>query len=253
MAIEGPDGRRSSLPHGAVGVFGAGKASAAMAAGFEQSCAGDLELSGVVISPRGYCARAPTAIRVLVGEHPIPGAASAASTAALVEEIGARPVDRYVCLISGGASSLLVAPITPLSLRDKQKVTELLLRSGASIGEINTVRKHLSTVKGGRLLRVVAPRPVTTLIVSDVVGDDPAMVGSGATVPDATTYAEAIEVLRRFDILSRSPQAVREVLERGVRGEIAETVRAGSREGRIAETFVIGSNATARAAAAAAA
>lgn len=236
-----------------IGVFGAGKAAASMAVGFEEACGESTDVGGTVIgvTPAFAAANQPSRIRVLFGEHPVPGPASVACTASVIEEIRSQTVDHFVCLVSGGASSLLAAPMTPLTLEDKRRVTELLLGGGATIDEINTVRKHLSAVKGGRILGLVGGRPVTTLILSDVVGDNPASVGSGPTVPDTSTYAEAIEVLRRHDLLPRCPEAAVALLESGARGEIPETVRPASRLGRLATSFVIGSNALAVGAAAA--
>jgi hydroxypyruvate reductase len=252
--ILGLGGGAGAQLRGRIGVLGAGKASVPMAAGLEEACDGLLDLAGTVISPATNSDKAGklSTIRVLFGNHPVPGVASAESTARLIGDLTARgAVDHYVCLISGGASSLLIAPIAPLTLREKRRVTELLLEGGVPIGEVNTVRKHLSTVKGGRILRLVGGRPVTTLILSDVVGDDPATIGSGPTVPDSSTYREAIDVLKRHDLLARCPSAALAVLERGARGDIPETVRPWSREGRLATPLVVGSNATALAASAA--
>jgi glycerate 2-kinase len=258
VEVEAPPGGMS-LPGavvlcGSVGVFGAGKAAAPMAASFERHCVGRLDLAGTVISPSPAAASTGSRIRVLAGEHPLPGRLSEASTARLLESLAAqvrKPVDQFVCLLSGGASSLLVAPIPPLKLAEKREVARLLLEGGAAVDEINSVRKHLSTVKGGRILRLVGGRPVVSLILSDVVGDDPATIGSGPAVADRTTYAQALEVLRRCRVDRDCPAAALAVLERGCRGEIPETVRPGSPEARLAFPVVIGSNATARAAAAA--
>ena len=234
-----------------VGVFGAGKASVAMAQGLEDACSGELDVRGSVIGPVAGGAPESSSVRVLPGDHPLPRRSSETSTALLLGEMESLDAEHYIWLISGGASSMFVAPIPPLSLKEKQEVTRLLLHAGASIGEINTARKHLSTVKGGRVLRRTRGRPVTTLILSDVVGDDPAIIGSGPTVPDTTTYRDAISVLEKYDLYSRCPDAVRDVLTRGTRGEIAETVRPSSAPGRLSTAFVVGSSAVAQAAAAA--
>jgi glycerate-2-kinase len=148
---------------------------------------------------------------------------------------------------------LLVAPIPPLGLPDKQRVTELLLQCGADITEVNVVRKHLSAVKGGRLLRLTHGRPVVTLILSDVVGDDPATVGSGPTVPDESTFEDAVRILKRHGIFDRCPASVRDVLESGVRGEVPETVRPGEGAAVASAPIILGSNADARTGAARAA
>ncbi len=190
---------------------------------------------------------------MVTGEHPIPGPLSEASSARLLASLENRRIATFVCLLSGGASSLLVSPIPPMTLADKQTVTRLLLASGASIDEINCVRKHLSNVKGGRLLSRAEGRTVVSLILSDVVRDDPATIGSGPAVPDSTTYEQAMDVLRSRAVLEECPAAVREVLERGRRGDIPETVRPQSIEAGLAIPIVIGSNAVACAGAAAAA
>jgi glycerate-2-kinase len=212
-----------------------------------------LGVEGAIVVPEGTEVPNLAGVLVLRGEHPIPGPLGESSTKRLVEVIGATSAASFVCLLSGGASSLLAAPIRPLNLADKQQVTSLLLRSGAAIEEINCVRKHLSTVKGGRMLRLARSRPVLSLLVSDVVGDAPSTIGSGPTVPDESTFSEAIEVLRGRGIYDSCPVAVRDVLERGVRGELEETVRPATPEAALATPMVIGSNATACAAAAQAA
>jgi hydroxypyruvate reductase len=150
-----------------------------------------------------------------------------------------------LCLISGGASSLLVRPRLPLTLDDKQQTTRLLLASGASIQEANTVRKHLSEVKGGGLLRYAGRRPVVSLILSDVVGDDPSVIGSGPTAADRTTFAEALEVLARFGLEGRAPRAVWTLLERGARGEVPETLKPADAELKHVTNVVVGTNRTA--------
>lgn len=240
-----------AIPAGAVvGVFGAGKAAGAMALGLEDICSNTVRVSGAVVVPAPVDAGGRDRIGRLAGNHPIPGLNSEASTAELMRMIGDVGARHFVFLVSGGASSLLAAPIKPVTLEEKRTVTELLLRSGAEIGELNIVRKHISSVKGGRLLRLIGGRPATTLILSDVIGDDPATIGSGPSVPDVTSYADAIAVLERYGLVSACPPTVREVLRQGVRGEIAETVRPADPEGRSAVSVVIGSNKTARAAAA---
>jgi glycerate 2-kinase len=179
-------------------VVGAGKAAAAMARAFEALWPGPLE--GLVVTRRGHgvaCGR----ITVVEASHPVPdaaGEAAARQILALAQGLGS--ADQLVCLMSGGASALLALPATGLTLADKQAVTRVLLRSGATIGEINCVRKHLSAIKGGRLAAAAAPAQVVTLAISDVPGDDPAVIGSGPTVPDPTAFADARAVLVRYRI-----------------------------------------------------
>lgn len=179
-------------------VVGAGKASAAMARAFEQLWPGRLE--GLVVTRRGHgvpCKR----IEIVEASHPVPDAAgqqAAHRILDLAHQLG--PDDQLVFLVSGGGSALLALPAPGLTLEDKQAVTRALLRSGATIGEINTVRKHLSAIKGGRLAAAAAPARVVTLAISDVPGDDPAVIASGPTVPDPSTFADARAVLAKYRI-----------------------------------------------------
>jgi len=179
-------------------VVGAGKAAAAMARAFETAWQDPIE--GLVVTRRGHavpCER----IAVVEASHPVPDAAGAAAARKILDLArGLGPPDQLVCLVSGGASALLALPAPGLSLAEKQAVTRALLRSGATIGEINCVRKHLSAIKGGRLAAAAAPASVVTLAISDVPGDDPAVIGSGPTVPDPTTFADARAVLARYRI-----------------------------------------------------
>jgi hydroxypyruvate reductase len=188
-----------AAPKGRVLVLGAGKASAAMAAAVEQAWP-DVDLSGLVVTRYGHgadCRR----IAVVEASHPEPDqAGQAAAERILGLARAAGPDDLVLCLISGGGSALLSLPAEGLSLGDKQAVNRALLRSGASIGEINTVRKHISAIKGGRLALAAWPAPVLTLAISDVPGDDPAMIASGPTVADPTTRDEALAVLERYAI-----------------------------------------------------
>jgi glycerate 2-kinase len=182
-------------------VVGAGKAAAAMAHAFEALWPGDL--NGLVVTRHGHgmpCSR----IEVVEASHPVPDAAgqrAAARILALADGLGAD--DQLVFLASGGGSALLALPAPGLTLEDKQTVTRALLRSGATIGEINTVRKHLSAIKGGRLTAAAAPARVVTLAISDVPGDDPAVIASGPTVPDPSTFADARAVLAKYRIDER--------------------------------------------------
>ena len=236
---------------GRVGVYGAGKAAVAMASGVEAIGGSALALEGVVVAPYGTGAESLSLIDVLRGDHPVPGSGSLSAARELVARLRASPAEHFLFLISGGASSLLAEPLGSITIRHKQQVTELLLGCGAAIEEINIVRKHISSIKGGRLLRHTAPHPVVTLILSDVVGDDPSTVGSGPSVADESSYGDAIAVLERHRLMGEIPEAVREVLRRGERGEIAETVRASSPEGSSSRPIVVGSNALALAGAAA--
>lgn len=164
------------------------------------------------------------------GGHPLPDQAGLEATSRLLAELErVREQDRIVFLLTGGASALLVAPAEGLRLADKIGVTDLLLRSGATIQELNAVRKHLSAVKGGRLLQKMAPARVLTILVSDVIGDDLSSIGSGPTALDPTTFADALEVLNRHDVVDQAPERAVDHLRRGAAGEIAETPKPGDR------------------------
>jgi glycerate 2-kinase len=193
-------------------VVGAGKAAAAMARAFERawtSPPGEL-LEGIVVTRRGHAVGCDR-IAVVEASHPVPDAAGEQAARDILDlALGLGPQDQLVCLVSGGGSALLSLPAEGLTLADKQAVTRELLRSGATIGEINTVRKHLSAIKGGRLAAAAAPARVVTLAISDVPGDDPAVIASGPTVPDPTNFADARAVLARYQI--KPPRAVAEHL-----------------------------------------
>src|SRR5437764_477751 len=171
-------------------VIGAGKASAAMAWAFEKAWSGPLE--GLVVTRYGHGARCRD-IEIVEAAHPVPDPAGEAAARRILElASGLGREDQLVCLFSGGGSALLTLPAPGLTLADKQAVTRELLRSGATIGEINTVRKHLSAIKGGRLAAAAAPARVLTLALSGVPGDDPAVIASGPTFPDPTSFADEI-------------------------------------------------------------
>jgi hydroxypyruvate reductase len=193
-------------------VLGAGKAGGAMAAAVDAAWPADHPLSGLVITrydhvPPRYRAR-PGRIEVVEAAHPVPDAAGLAATQRLVAMTqGLTEDDLVLCLISGGGSALLSLPADGLTLDDKRAVNQALLRSGAAIDEMNTVRKHLSAVKGGRLAARCAPARVVTLLISDVPGDDPQVIASGPTVPDATRCADALRICERYGI-TLSPAAL---------------------------------------------
>lgn len=195
-------------------VIGAGKASAAMARAVEDHWPGDL--SGLVVTRHGYelaCRR----IEVIHAAHPVPDAASVVAAERIQQQVARLGADDTVlCLLSGGGSSLLARPLAGISLADKQRVSAALLRCGASIGEINCVRRHLSAIKGGRLAAACHPARVVNLLISDVAGDHATDIASGPTVADATTCADALAIVKRHRIAL--PPAVRAVLESS-RGE----------------------------------
>lgn len=192
-------------------VIGAGKASAAMARAVEQHWSGPLE--GTVVTRYGHgvpCER----IKIIEAAHPVPDAAGEAAALSIFEQISRLTVeDRVLALISGGGSALLAAPAPGVTLAEKRALTSALLRSGASIGEINCVRKHLSAIKGGRLAAAAWPASVLTLAISDVPGDDPAVIASGPTVGDPTSCTDALKVLDFYAIAI--PSELRQRLESG--------------------------------------
>ncbi|HID09172.1 TPA: glycerate kinase, partial [Candidatus Micrarchaeota archaeon] len=207
-------------------VVGFGKASAGMARAVE-ACLGDRISGGLVITADGY--RVPTdKVEVREAGHPVPderGLSAATELLSIVEE--ADEDDLVLVLISGGGSALLTAPAEGISLGDLARTNELLLRSGAKIQEINAVRKHLSRAKGGQLARLAQPARVVSLIISDVVGDPLDSIASGPTVPDPTTFSDAIAILKRYGIWDEAPRSVREHLLRGAAGKISETPKPG--------------------------
>ncbi len=203
-------------------VVGAGKASAAMAKAVEDAWP-DTALSGVVVTRYGYevaCER----IEIVAAAHPVPDAAGREAAIRVVEAARATGSDDLVlALISGGGSALLTAPAGEISFEDKQDVNRILLRSGADITEMNTIRKHISLVKGGRLAEAAYPAKLLTVLISDVPGDDPAVIASGPTVPDPSTFDEALRIVEKYGM--DLPVSVRRHLEAGAK----ETPKPGDR------------------------
>ena len=189
------------LPRGRTVVVGAGKAAAAMARAVEKNWAGDLaKISGLVVTRYGH--GMPTErIAVVEASHPVPDAAGQKAAQRIHQLVqGLSEDDLVLVLLSGGGSALLAAPLAGVSLEEKRSITNQLLKSGADIHEINCVRKHLSALKGGRLAIAAAPARVLTLAISDVTGDDLSVIASGPTVADATTCAQALEIIDRYQI-----------------------------------------------------
>lgn len=222
---------------------GSGKASARMALVLEKLLGSRIE-NGLVVTKDGHaCNTRRIAIRE--ARHPLPdrrGEQAAKEILNLVQRLTAQ--DLLLVLISGGASSLLPAPANGLSLRDKQKTTDLLLRSGATIQEINAVRKHLSAIKGGRLA-AATQATVISLMLSDVVGDDLSAIGSGPTAADPTTYRDARQILQQYRLWSVIPHAVQKHVAKGVRGEVPETPKPRSPLFSRVQNQIIGNNALA--------
>ena len=194
-------------PRGRTIVVGAGKAAAAMAQAVEAHWPSDRPLSGLVVTRYHHGVGTLARIEVVEAGHPVPDAAGREAAARMLDMVrGLGADDLVLCLISGGASSLLGLPADGIALADKQAVNRALLHSGAAIGEMNAVRKHLSAIKGGRLAQAAAPAEIVTLLISDVPGDDPSVIGSGPTVPDRSTLVDARAVLARYGI--EAPEAV---------------------------------------------
>lgn len=231
-------------------VVGAGKAAPAMAAAVEEMLGARIA-EGLVIAKRGQVAGYEgRRIQIVEGSHPTPdeaGLRGAQRIADLLEPLG--PRDLVIGLFSGGGSALLTLPAHGIHLADLQELTEALLKSGATINEINCVRKHLSLVKGGQLARLAHPATVLSLILSDVVGSPLDVVASGPTVPDPTTFEEAWRILERYNLIRGLNPNIRGRLQAGMAGAIPETPKAGDAAFRNVHNVIIGSNEIAAAAA----
>ncbi|HEY1218820.1 MAG: glycerate kinase [Bryobacteraceae bacterium] len=222
-------------------IIGAGKAGASMARAAERAL-GRIVTGGLVNVKYGHVAKLR---RIELNEcgHPVPderGVAGAERIAEIASAAGTG--DLVLCLISGGASALLPLPAPPVTLAEKREVTRLLLASGADIHEINAVRKHLSAIKGGQLARLAWPAKVEALLVSDVIGDNLDVIGSGPAAPDPSTFLDAAGVLDRYGIRDKVPAAVRARIDQGVAGAIDETPKPGDRLFARVRITVVGGN-----------
>jgi glycerate 2-kinase len=207
-------------------VIGAGKAAYGMARAAEEVL-GVLIKDGAVVTKDGHGGPLKH-IRLYEASHPVPDGRGVQAAGKILDIAkGAGSDDLVLCLLSGGASALMVLPAEGITLTDKQETTRLLLASGADIGEINCVRKHLSGIKGGRLAQAAHPARVSSLIISDVIGNDLSVIASGPTAPDSTTYLQAVEILRIRGIYDRLPPAVGALLEKGAGGLLPETPKPG--------------------------
>lgn len=234
-------------PKGKTLVVGAGKAAGSMALAVEQHWPAQAPLEGLVIT-RYRHGLLTNRIKVIEAGHPVPDEAGETAAREILREARSLgPDDLLLVLVSGGGSALLSLPAEGVSTQDLKATTRELLRCGAPIQDINTVRKHLSAIQGGRLAAACRAR-VLALIVSDVTGDDPTRIASGPCAPDPTTYADARDVLDRYDV--RAPQAVRTHLERGMTGAVAETPKPGERVfGRVENRVIATAQASLQAAA----
>jgi glycerate 2-kinase len=233
-------GLRHPIGRGRVALVAVGKAAVPMARAAEEAL-GDRLAEGIAVTSAAGGALGKT--RLLTASHPVPdarGLSAAAEVEALARGLGRD--DLLLVLLSGGASALLPSPAEGVTLEDKARTTALLLRSGATIHELNAVRKHLSRLKGGGLARAAFPARVATLVLSDVVGDDLSTIASGPTVPDPTTFSDALAVLQRRGVLEAVPERVRVRLLAGARGERPETPKPGDPSFRRVATRIVGSN-----------
>lgn len=212
-------------PKGRTLVLGAGKAAASMASAVEQHWPKNKPLSGLVITRYGH--GLPTKrVKVIEAGHPIPDASGEAAAKEIFEEVKKlTPDDLLLALISGGGSSLLSLPVAGLEMADLKAVTKELLLCGATIQEINTVRKHLSAIQGGRMA-AACKAPVLALVISDVTGDDPTHIASGPCAPDPTTYGDALAIISRYQV--KAPRAVMGILQKGNEGRLEETPKPGN-------------------------
>ena len=225
-------------------MIGAGKAGQPMAGAVSEILSKKIE-NGLVIVKDGYhdLGSPIENIEIVEAGHPIPDNRGAQATKRIIELLNhTRKDDLVICLISGGGSALMVSPVEGISLAELQDLTAELLASGATINEINTLRKHLDQVKGGQIARYAAPARLISLILSDVVGDPLDVIASGPTVPDSTTYDEAINILTKYQIENRISRKIIKHLESGKRGDIPETPKANELIFKNVTNFVIGSN-----------
>lgn len=222
-------------------IIGAGKAGGPMARAMEDIL-GERVTEGLVCVKYGHLAEL-SRVKLIEAAHPVPddkGLAAAEAILGLVSKAGKE--DLVLCLISGGGSALLPLPVEGLSLEDKQETTKTLLACGASIHEVNAVRKHMSRVKGGGLARAVYPATLVSLILSDVIGDDLDVIASGPTVPDPSSFEDCMNILEKYRIRDKVPEKVLAFCQKGVEGRVPETPKAGDPIFDQTESVIIGSN-----------
>ena len=226
-------------------LVGGGKASGLMAETFEEIL-GDYLSDGLVIIPHQSAQPKTRIVKILKGSHPLPDNDGVKGTKKIME-IAEKTTkdDLLICVLSGGGSSLMSMPKNGISLQDKRKVIEALLKSGARIDEINTVRKHLSSFKGGQLAKKAFPATILNIILSDVVGDELSVIASGPTVPDPTTFKDAINVLKKYDLWEKAPESIKEILSEGTKGRIAETPKEKDKIFEKVYSVIVGNNRTA--------
>ena len=224
-------------------VLGGGKASGTMAEALEEILKDRIE-DGVIVVPKEVAKKHKLSrIKIYESSHPIPDESSVSGAKKIIELAKrAGDNDLVICLISGGGSSLMALPREGISLKDKQRVTDLLLKSGATINEINAVRKHISSFKGGQLAKAVYPASLIGLLLSDVLGDPLDVIASGPTVPDSSTFSDAVSILQEYNLWDKVPETIRKTLTEGMKGKIAETPKKGDPIFKRVKNIVIGNN-----------
>jgi len=225
-------------------LIGFGKAASLMSKAIEDNL-GDLLAGGIIVTKYGHAGRRDRNSKIITYEagHPLPdenGLKAAKEIVRVLKESDKNTL--VICLISGGGSALLVAPYSDITLADKQEVTSMLLKAGADIHELNTVRKHISAVKGGRLAETAQPATIISLILSDVMGDRLDMIASGPTAPDKTTYNDAYNVFRKYKLEDRLPSSVAEIIVKGIRGLAPETPKDDDPVFQRVSNIIVGSN-----------
>jgi hydroxypyruvate reductase len=248
LSIKDPEGTEQSYDlddFDRVLVVGGGKAGAPMAAAVAEILGQRLE-GGVVVVKQGHVLKDSTAaspIQIVEAGHPVPDEAGLKGAGRITDVLrGATSHDLVLCLISGGGSALMTSPAPGISLADLQTLTQILLRCGATINEINTIRKHISQLKGGQLAQLASPAPVISLILSDVVGDPLEVIASGPTVPDPTTSSDAWSILVRHGIVDDVPPSITSHLRAGLEGDVPDTPKPGNPIFQNVQNVIIGSN-----------
>lgn len=229
-------------------VVGFGKAACPMIKAVEDEL-GDLISNGIVITKYGHCEWQVVSkdqgseIKIIEAGHPMPDENGLKGTAEMIRLLkNADEKTLIVCLISGGGSALLISPQDGISLNETQEITQLLLNAGADIHELNTVRKHISMVKGGKLAEIACPAKIISLILSDVIGDRLDIIASGPTSPDKTTYKDALKVLEKYKLMDKCPEKILVILQKGENVLTPETPKEGNKIFESVENIIIGSN-----------
>lgn len=224
-------------------VVGFGKASYRMAQACEDFLRDQISAGAIIVPKGSFADGSLSRIRVLEGTHPIPSKLSLRSTRQVLSLVrNLAKEDVVICLISGGGSALFALPKDGITLSDKQEMTRLLLAAGASIQETNTVRKHISAVKGGQLARIIAPAKCLSLILSDVVGDDISSIASGPTAPDSSTYDDAWAVLEKYNLVGAAPKSIIEHIKSGLAARVPENPKPGDSIFMKVENLVVANN-----------